>query len=215
MSVYGDAVLTQCPVCNHKVSSCAKQCPSCGHPLARQGFQKRKERLEGIAISFASNTKEIVNVASKATMAIFKFFLWFALTGVIGTITKLVCESMVDGGIVTWLIIVVAQPAFATIPTLALAKNIVGQTFARVISYVCSATCVVSAFGIFPAFCGTRYSQPECALLIFGTAVAFMWSVYFASHDNQSKIEKGIKRILIALNLVFACVIAVVTILHP
>lgn len=135
--------------------------------------------------------------------AIAKFVLWIFLAGFIGTFAKIISEIFLEKGAVAgWVSLMFLYPIFSTIPMIALARVLVADRFARIVSAFCSLTCVPSAIAIYGNMrtAGVLRSDTKEAALM-GAIFAFAWSVFFiVEAKGDPKVMKRVRIFVCVLN---------------
>jgi len=137
-----------------------------------------------------------------------KFVLWFFLTGVLGTIGRLILEVATESGLPGWFLCILCFPAVITVPVLVLARNLVSIAFGSILSAVCGFICVPSAAAIVFSFAGMkRVGIFEVVVISLGMAIAIGWSAFLFS-DSDGWTSPGwlriLKRSLFVVNIIIA-----------
>ena len=210
--------LIGCPVCNGKVSNAAKACPHCGHPLDNRQtvLSRTKGCFDNVTASFQVNIKSILKIFLRIAVLIFRFFVWMIIAGLIGTIIARPLVSLLcnEGNYLTCILLILIYPVIATIPMIQLAKYLVGRSFSKTLSYLCALSCTCGAIRALDLCSGTGEDALDIILQIVGVFISFLWSTYFATHENQKKLERILKWTLIAINFIFAITYSIIYILR-
>lgn len=206
--------LMECPVCGGKVSSDAGKCPHCGHPMTdfRKAAAEKLHSIKDAVGDLAGEAKKAVGSekakeggrkVAHALVGIVKFVLWIFLAGFIGTFAKIISEIFLEKGAAAgWVSLMFFYPIFSTIPMIALARVLVADKFARIISAICSLTCVPSAMAIYGnmQMAGVLRGDTKDAALM-GMFFAFAWSVFFiVKAKGDPKVMKRVRIFVCVLN---------------
>lgn len=201
----------ECPVCGGKVSSDAGKCPHCGHPMTdfRKAAAEKLHSIKDTVGDLAGEAKKAVGSerakeggrkVAHVLVCIAKFVLWVFLAGFIGTFAKVVSSIFLENGAGGWVALMVLYPVFSTVPSIALARVLVADRFARIIEAICSLTCVPSAIGIYinMQMAGALRGDTKEATLM-GSLAAFAWSIFFIVGAKGD--PKVMKRVRIFVNV--------------